>query len=133
LTREAAREAFAALVVSAGGFTTVNAFLPLSLGGTTKVANIYTRESDLDVLSADLKNNFHTFNVDCLVLRQGTAADEDNLDALHEIIVGVCVANPSNANWSHLELEGPTEPRFVQDAGTQYRLERHKVKVKLTS
>lgn len=132
MTREAAREALAALFVTAGGFTTINAFLPLSLNGTTKVLNIFTRSSSLDRMSQDLKNNFHTFYLDTYIFRRGTAADEDDLDALHEIIIGVCVANPTNAAWSHLQLEGETEARPVHADGNQYLRERHRVKVKLS-
>jgi hypothetical protein len=133
MTRKAAREALATLITTAGGFTVVNAFLPLTLNGASKICNIYTRASELDVESANLKNDFYTFNIDALVLRTGVAADENDLDTLHGVIVAVCVDNPKTANWSHLKLDGETEPAFVQDSGKQYRLERHRVKVKLTS
>jgi hypothetical protein len=133
VSRETAREALAALIVTAGGFTVVNAFLPLTLSGATKVLNIYTAASGLDRMSGAIKNRFHTFHLDVLVLRAGTAADEDTMDTLHDIIVAVCVANPTNANWSHLQLDGDTEKRPVRDEGKQYWLERHKVKIKVTS
>ena len=131
MTRKAAREALATLFAGQG-FTTVNAFLPLTLGGTTKVLNIYTRASSLAVHSRDLKKDFHFFILDVLVFRRGTVADEDDLDTLHDTVSTICKANPTNAAWEHLELDEDSEARFVQDAGTQYRLERHKVKVKLT-
>jgi len=130
--RKEAREAIAGLF-SSPGFTTINAFLPLSLNGTTKVLNVFSRGSSLDRISADLINNFHTFYLDTYILRAGTVADEDNLDALHQLIVAACIANPTNAAWSHLELDEETEVRPVQDAGTQYLRERHKVRVKITS
>lgn len=129
--RKEAREAIAGLF-SSPGFTTINAFLPLSLKGTTKVLNIFSSSSSLDRISADLKNNFHTFYLDTYVLRRGTVADEDDLDALHLLIVTACIANPTNAAWSHLELDGQTEVRPVQDAGIQYLRERHRVRVKIT-
>lgn len=124
--REAAREALAGLFAGQG-FTTVNTFLPLELSGASKILNIYSRISRLDRPSRYNIHNLYTLNLDALVLRRGVAADEDDIDTLHDIIVAVCVANPANANWSHLELDGETELRFVQDSGKQYRLERHRV------
>jgi hypothetical protein len=131
-TRATARAALAALFVTAGGFTTVNAFAPLDLKGTTKVLNIYTRASSLEVRSAHLKKDFHIFYLDTFVKRRGTVADEDDLDALHEIITTVCKANPTNANWEHLELDEESQGLFSEVAGIQYRMERHRVKVKLS-
>jgi hypothetical protein len=132
-TRQSAREALAALFVANGSFTTVNDFAPIDLKGTTKVLNIYARASRMDRMSRDVRNNFHVFNLDVFVKRTGTGADEDDLDTLHEAIVTVCVANPTNANWNHLELSEPSEPLFAEVAGIPYRLERHRVTIKITS
>jgi hypothetical protein len=132
-TRKAAREALAALFVTNGSFTTVNDFAPIDLKGTTKVLNIYARASRMDRMSRDVRNNFHVFNLDVFVKRTGTGADEDDLDTLHEAIVTVCVANPTNANWSHLELSEQSECLFAEVAGIPYRLERHRVTIKITS
>lgn len=125
--RKEAREALAALFVANGSFTTVNAFLPLSLGGTTKVLNIYTRSARRDRPSKNNIHDLYILNADVLVLRVGTAADEDNLDTLHGVIEAVCAANPATANWTHLELDQESEARYVKDEGKQYRLERHQI------
>jgi hypothetical protein len=132
-TRKTAREALAALFVTNGSFTTVNDFAPVDLKGTTKILNIYSRGSRLDRMSRDIKNNFHTFNLDVFVKRENTGAFEDDLDTLHEAIVTVCAANPTNANWSHLELSEQSECLFAEVAGVPYRLERHRVTIKITS
>ena len=131
-TRKTAREALAGLFsVSEGGFTVINPFLPLSLNGASKILNIFARASSLKVSSQALKKDFHIFYLDTLVLRLGTAVDEDTSDALHEIIVAAIKANPANSNWQHIELDGETEIRPVKDSGEQYIRERHRVKVKL--
>lgn len=132
MSRETAREALAALFTGQG-FNVVNAFLPLELGGATKILNIYTRLSRTDRPSKHNIKDIYTFNLDALVLRRGTAADEDDIDILHAAIVSVCTANPANATWTHLQLDAETEPRFVQDGGKQYRMERHRVTVNVRS
>jgi hypothetical protein len=133
MSRQTAREALAALFVTAGGFNVVNAFLPLELGGATKILNIFSRVSRTDRPTKHNIHNLYTLNLDALVLRGGTAADEDDLDTLHEIIVTVCLANPATANWSHLQLDAETEPRFVEAEGNQYRMERHRVMLNVKS
>lgn len=132
MTREDARKELASLCVAAGGFTTVNAFLPLTLGGTTKVLNIFAREDEFKRDSGDLMKDICFFNLDTYVLRRGTVADEDDMDDLHEIILAVVIANPAHKPyWSHLQIVGNTEIRPVQEAGTQYLRERHKVSAKI--
>lgn len=126
--RQEAREALAALF-SGQGFTVVNTFLPTTMNGASKVLNIYGRRSRTDHISAGNIHNLYTLNLDVLVLRNGAAADENDLDDLHDAVVSVCTnsANIITANWGHLELDEDTEPGFVRDEGKQYRLERHKV------
>lgn len=127
MTRKGAREDLAALFVAAGSFTVVNAFLPLEVKGASKVLNIYTRSTRQDRSSKHNIHNLYTLNLDVLVLRLGTAADEDDLDTLNGVVEAVCVANPKAANWDHLELDSESETRYVRLEGNQYRMERHKV------
>jgi hypothetical protein len=131
VTRQTVREALAGLFAGQG-FTAIYDYMPVSLRGASKVLVIPSAGGNLDHMSQDLTNQFYLFNLDVFVKRDGASA-EDDLDALREAIVAIITANPAGANWSHLQLLGESRPGFAQISGIPYRVERHPVKVKITS
>lgn len=132
MTRKAVREALGIIFTNIG-FNTVNLFAPKDLQGQTKVLNVYSKRSRLEKLSADMKNDFYTFNLDVLVKRTGVVADEDDLDTLHDALKTAVSNNIGNAAWSHLEMNEDSDAMFVEISGVPYRMERHTLKVKLSS
>jgi len=130
-TRREVRERLAA-IFAGQGFTQVYDYAPLDLMGATKVLAIYSKASRLDIISADLQNNFYLFNLDVLIKRVGAGNVEDDLDTLHDVIATVIRANVGDDTWSHLELSDDSDCFFAELAGTPYRLERHALLVKVT-
>lgn len=132
MSRKTVRERLATLFAGQG-FTQVNGHAPLDLAGATKVLNIYSAGSRPDFISKHLQNSFYSFNLDTFVKRAGGESAEDDLDDLHETVVSVIKAHIKDDNWSHLELADESECLFAEVSGVPYRVERHKLRVKVTS
>lgn len=130
-TRKQVREYLAATTFAASGFTAVYDYLPLDLVGASKVLCVYNDSTRHEQLSAALKNDFYRFNLDVLVKRAGGNA-EDDLDTLHEAIRAAVVAGVGNTMWNEITLEEDSEALFASVAGIAYRVEQHKLLIKVT-
>ena len=131
-TRQECREALAGLF-SAGTFTGgVFDYLPVALNGATKVLAVYNDNTRHELLSASFANNFYRFNLDTLVRRAG-ATSEDDLDTLHENVRSVIRGAVGNANWNEITIEEDSETFFAEISGIQYRVEQHKVLIKVSN
>lgn len=130
-TRKECREAlaglFSALVFTGGIYD----YLPTNLNGATKALAVYTDSARHETITALFGNNFYRFNVDTLVKRAG-AASEDDLDTLHENVRSVCRSGVGNANWDEITIEEESECFFAEISGVQYRVEQHKVLLKVS-
>lgn len=132
-TRKQCRERLASNIYTTGatGATAVFDYLPNDLLGANKVICIYNDATRHEQLSANLKNDFYRFNVDALVLR-AAATSEDDLDNLHEAIRSQTIAAVSDSTWNEITIEQDSECFFADIAGIQYRVEQHKVLLKVT-
>jgi hypothetical protein len=131
-TRKECRETLAGLF-SALTFTGgVYEYLPMNLNGATKVLAVYSDTSRHEIISGGFGNNFYRFNLDVLVKRAG-AGVQDDLDDLHENVRSVIRAAVGNAAWNEITIEEDSEGLFAEIAGIPYRVEQHKVLIKVSS
>lgn len=130
-TRKQVRQALVTLFDANSTFNLVLGYLPLDLRGATKVLCLYSESTTHDFISGHLNNNFYTFYLDTLVKRTDSDADENDLDDMHEAIRSVVRANIPNANWDELELSDSSDPLFAELSGVPYRVEQHRLKVKV--
>lgn len=130
MSRATVRAAIGAALTGVG-FTAVYTYAPTTLGGASKVLAIYSKQSRPDIISAGITNRFFEYFLDVYIKRESGVNTEDQLDAMQELIVTFVKANPSTANWSHLEL-GQSRPFFVEVEGIPYRVEQHPLLVKVT-
>lgn len=130
-TRKQVREYLAATTYASSGFTAVYDYLPIDLKGASKVLCIYNDATRHEQLSKDMKNDFYIFNLDVLVKRAAGNA-EDDLDTLHEALRSATVAAVGNSTWNEITMEDNSECFFADLAGIDYRVEQHKLLIKVT-
>ncbi len=124
--REALTSLFSVLVFTGG----VYEYLPTNLNGATKALAVYNDNTRHEMISGLFGNNFYRFNVDTLVKRAG-ATSEDDLDTLHEEVRSTCRSAVGNANWNEITIEEDSDCFFGEISGIQYRVEQHKVLIKV--
>lgn len=124
--RETLATLFSALVFTGGVYD----YLPTNLNGATKALAVYTDNSRHETISALFGNNFYRFNVDTLVKRAG-ATSEDDLDTLHEEVRSTVRSAVGNAAWDEITIEEESECFFAEISGIQYRVEQHKILIKV--
>lgn len=129
-TRKECRERLAALFTANGSFTAVFDYAPTTFNGASKVLTIYSDSTRHDMLTAHLNNNFYIFFLDVFVKRAG-ATTEDDLDTLHEAVRSVVRTNVADSNWNELFLDEDSECSFVEVAGVPYRMESHRLRIKV--
>lgn len=130
-TRKECREGIAGLFsgsIFTGG---IYDYLPTDLRGATKVLCVYSDTTRHEVISLAFGNNFYRFNLDVLVKRAG-ATSEDDLDDLHENVRSVIKGAVGNALWNEITIEEESSALFAEISGVQYRVEQHKVLVKVS-
>ena len=129
-TRKVCRETLAALF-SASDFTGgVYEYLPTNLSGATKALAVYSDNTRHETISGLFGNNFYRFNIDVLVIRAGVTS-EDDLDTLHEVVRSTCRSAVGNVAWNEITIEEDSDCFFAEISGIPYRVEQHKVLVKV--
>lgn len=132
-TRKQVRQALVALLDANSAFNQVFGYGPLELLGATKVLCVYSDSTMHDFISGHNNNNFYHFHLDTYVKMTGVEADENDLDDLHEAVRSVIRTNIPNANWNELELSDNSNALFAEVSGVKYRVEQHKLKVKVST
>lgn len=131
-TRKECREALAGLFSTSNFTGGVYDYLPSNLNGATKALAVYNEDSRHELISAGFANNFYRFNVDVLVKRAG-APSEDDLDDLHEVVRTTIRSAVGNAAWNEITIEEDSECLFAEISGAPYRVEQHKVLIKVSN
>lgn len=134
MSRKAIREELANLMTATGDFNIVYDYPPTEIKQATKAIAIYTTGTDVDIISADMENDLHYFNLDVYVRREDSDDGEDDLDTLFQTVRTVLksAATTSNVNWSALMPDNVSTAFFAIVSGKPYRVEQFKVIVKET-
>jgi len=132
-TRKQVRQALVTLLEASGVFNQVFGYGPTDLKSGTKVLCVYTDTTTHDFISGHKNNNFYHFHLDTYIKRTGGESDENDLDDLHEAVRSVIRTNIPNANWNELELSENSDALFAEVSGVAYRVEQHKLKVKVST
>jgi hypothetical protein len=131
-TRKTVRERLASLLTTRAQFNVVYGYAPIDLQGFDKVLCIFSDSTRHDQMTKDWVNNLYTFTLDVYIKRASGETTEDTLDNMHDELRDFVRDNQGDSVWDFLDLNETSDAYFAEVSGVPYRIERHRLTVKVS-